>query len=116
MTTLEELGLLKMDFLGLRTLTVIQNAVKLVEKTTADTSGYGCTLIIMIKKYWLPSAPESTEGVFQLESAGMKSFMKELKPENLEDIIAGISLYRPGPMDFIPQYIKGKKRPGIHYL
>ena len=107
MTTLEELGLLKMDFLGLRTLTVIQNAVKLInadgrhhvdmheidysDKAVFDMIGTG-----------------KTDGIFQLESSGMKSFMKELKPHNLEDIIAGISLYRPGPMDFIPRYIKGK--------
>ncbi len=107
MTTLEELGLLKMDFLGLRTLTVIQNAVRLInagggqqvsmkeidydDKAVFDMIGTG-----------------KTDGIFQLESSGMKSFMKELKPHNLEDIIAGISLYRPGPMDFIPRYIKGK--------
>ena len=106
MTTLEELGLLKMDFLGLRTLTVIQNAVQMAkakdpaldmdkidydDKAVLDYIGTG-----------------KTDGVFQLESAGMKNFMKELKPHSLEDIIAGISLYRPGPMDFIPQYIKGK--------
>ena len=110
MTTLEELGLLKMDFLGLRTLTVIQNAVHLIEqdagvkldmqhidyndKTVLDSLGTG-----------------RSDGVFQLESAGMKNFMKELKPQSLEDVIAGISLYRPGPMDFIPQYIRGKNRP-----
>ena len=110
MTTLEELGLLKMDFLGLRTLTVIQNAVKLInadgrhhvdmheidynDKAVFDMIGTG-----------------KTDGIFQLESSGMKSFMKELKPHNLEDIIAGISLYRPGPMDFIPRYIKGKNEP-----
>ena len=110
MTTLEELGLLKMDFLGLRTLTVIQNAVKLInadgrhhvdmheidynDKAVFDMIGTG-----------------KTDGIFQLESSGMKSFMKELKPHNLEDIVAGISLYRPGPMDFIPRYIKGKNEP-----
>lgn len=110
MTILEELGLLKMDFLGLRTLTVIQNAVKLInadgrhhvdmheidynDKAVFDMIGTG-----------------KTDGIFQLESSGMKSFMKELKPHNLEDIIAGISLYRPGPMDFIPRYIKGKNEP-----
>lgn len=110
MTTLEELGLLKMDFLGLRTLTVIQNAVGMVrhknpeldmdridynDKNVLDYIGTG-----------------KTDGIFQLESAGMKSFMKELKPHSLEDIIAGISLYRPGPMDFIPQYIRGKNDAG----
>jgi len=107
MTTLEELGLLKMDFLGLRTLTVIQNAVQLVEKNT------GRKIDIDHLDYDDKAVLESigtgkTDGVFQLESAGMKSFMKELKPQSLEDIIAGISLYRPGPMDFIPQYIRGK--------
>ncbi|MGO5053770.1 DNA polymerase III subunit alpha [Lachnospiraceae bacterium LCP25S3_G4] len=107
MTTLEELGLLKMDFLGLRTLTVIQNAVKLAERSS------GKRIVIDEINYNDQAVLESigtgkTDGIFQLESAGMKSFMKELKPQSLEDIIAGISLYRPGPMDFIPQYIKGK--------
>lgn len=106
MTTLEELGLLKMDFLGLRTLTVIQNAEKLVKKLNPDF------IIDKIdyddKKVLDLIGTGHTEGIFQLESAGMKSFMKELKPQNIEDIIAGISLYRPGPMDFIPKYIKGK--------
>ena len=107
MTTLENLGLLKMDFLGLRTLTVIQNAVQLVEKTT------GIKIDIDNLNFDDKAVLESigtgkTDGIFQLESAGMKSFMKELKPQSLEDIIAGISLYRPGPMDFIPQYIRGK--------
>ena len=110
MTTLEELGLLKMDFLGLRTLTVIQNAVKMVEKST------GMLLDMQEIDYNDKKVLDSlgtgrTDGVFQLESAGMKSFMKELKPQSLEDVIAGISLYRPGPMDFIPQYIRGKNRP-----
>ena len=110
MTTLEELGLLKMDFLGLRTLTVIQNAVKMVEKST------GMLLDMQKIDYNDKKVLDSlgtgrTDGVFQLESAGMKSFMKELKPQSLEDVIAGISLYRPGPMDFIPQYIRGKNRP-----
>ena len=107
MTTLEELGLLKMDFLGLRTLTVIQNAVRLVEKTTGkpldiDKIDYND------KKVLDSIGTGKNDGVFQLESTGMKGFMKELKPENLEDLIAGISLYRPGPMDFIPRYLKGK--------
>ena len=107
MTTIEELGLLKMDFLGLRTLTVIQNAVHLAEKD------YGISIDIDHIDFDDKRVLESigtgrTEGVFQLESGGMKNFMKELKPENLEDIIAGISLYRPGPMDFIPRYLKGK--------
>lgn len=109
MTTLEELGLLKMDFLGLRTLTVIQNAVQLINKNLDDEHKIDIKRIDYndSKVYDLISAGK-TEGVFQLESAGMKSFMKELKPRSLEDIIAGIALYRPGPMDFIPKYIKGK--------
>ena len=107
MTTLEELGLLKMDFLGLRTLTVIQNAVRQAEEN------YGVHLemeqIDYNDKHVLASiGTGKCDGIFQLESSGMKSFMKELRPENLEDIIAGISLYRPGPMDFIPRYLKGK--------
>ena len=107
MTTLEELGLLKMDFLGLRTLTVIQNAVRQAEEN------YGVHLemekIDYNDKQVLASiGTGKCDGIFQLESSGMKSFMKELRPENLEDIIAGISLYRPGPMDFIPRYLKGK--------
>ena len=107
MTTLEELGLLKMDFLGLRTLTVIQNAVRQVEKNQ------GISIDIDKIDYNDRQVLESIgtgkdDGVFQLESSGMKAFMKELKPQNLEDIIAGISLYRPGPMDFIPKYLKGK--------
>ena len=110
MVTLEELGLLKMDFLGLRTLTVIQNAARMVEKN------YGITLDMAKIDYDDAAVLEmigkgKCEGVFQLESAGMKNFMKELKPKSMEDIIAGISLYRPGPMDFIPQYIKGKNNP-----
>ena len=108
MTTIEELGLLKMDFLGLRTLTVIQNAVKLVEKSTGEKIDIDA--IDYDDKAVLSSLGTGrTDGVFQLESGGMKSFMKELKPQNLEDLIAGISLYRPGPMDFIPKYIKGKE-------
>ena len=111
MTTLEELGLLKMDFLGLRTLTVIQNAVNLVEQATGVKLDMG--EIDYNDKLVLDSiGTGKTDGVFQLESAGMKNFMKELKPQSLEDIIAGISLYRPGPMDFIPQYIKGKNDKG----
>lgn len=109
MTTLEELGLLKMDFLGLRTLTVIQNAVNLANRTLPKEKQFKIEDINYEDKhvYDLISSGK-TEGIFQLESAGMKNFMKELKPANLEDIIAGISLYRPGPMDFIPKYIKGK--------
>ncbi len=110
MTTIEELGLLKMDFLGLRTLTVIQNAERLINKKEGRTFNINDidyndkTVLDMI-------GTGKTEGVFQLESPGMKSFMKELKPSSLEDMIAGISLYRPGPMDFIPKYIKGKNNP-----
>ena len=107
MTTLEELGLLKMDFLGLRTLTVIQKAVDLVKESTGAVLNMGA-IDYNDKAVLDYIGTGKTEGVFQLESAGMKSFMKELKPQNLEDIIAGVSLYRPGPMDFIPQYIKGK--------
>ena len=110
MTTLEELGLLKMDFLGLRTLTVIQDAVNLVNKThpgklNIDKIDYNDRNVMEL------IGSGHTEGIFQLESAGMKNFMKELKPKSLEDITAGISLYRPGPMDFIPKYIKGKNNP-----
>ncbi len=107
MTTIEELGLLKMDFLGLRTLTVIQNAVSMVEKDKGihidiDNIDYNDQAVLA------SIGTGRTDGVFQLESGGMKNFMKELKPQSLEDVIAGISLYRPGPMDFIPKYIKGK--------
>lgn len=106
MTTLEELGLLKMDFLGLRTLTVIQNAVRLAR---AKDPGLDMDQIDYNDKQVLSYiGTGKTDGIFQLESGGMKGFMKELKPNSLEDIIAGISLYRPGPMDFIPQYIRGK--------
>ncbi|MBR1629941.1 MAG: DNA polymerase III subunit alpha, partial [Lachnospiraceae bacterium] len=115
MTTIEELGLLKMDFLGLRTLTVIADAVRMVEKN------YGVSIDIDHIPFDDPKVYESIasgrdEGVFQLESEGMQNFMKELSPTSLEDIIAGISLYRPGPMDFIPAYLKGKNHPeSIHY-
>ena len=110
MTTLEELGLLKMDFLGLRTLTVIQNTIKQVK------ANYGRSIDLLKLDYNDKAVYESigtgrTDGVFQLESGGMQGFMKELKPQSMEDIIAGISLYRPGPMDFIPKYIKGKNNP-----
>lgn len=133
MTTLEELGLLKMDFLGLRTLTVIQDAVRLIQKEyekeqkereegAAQTvegqfPGFIDGILDMDRiDYADPKVYEllgsgHTEGVFQLESAGMKNFMKELKPHNIEDVIAGISLYRPGPMEFIPKYIMGKNHP-----
>ena len=107
MTTLEELGLLKMDFLGLRTLTVLQKAVRLVKNSKGidiklDELDYND------KEVFALIGSGKTDGIFQLESAGMKSFMKELKPGSLEDIIAGIALYRPGPMDFIPKYKRGK--------
>ena len=116
MTTLEELGLLKMDFLGLRTLTVIKDALDLIEKSTGkridiDNIDYADQEVLALM------GSGRTEGIFQLESAGMKSFMKELKPQSLEDVTAGISLYRPGPMDFIPKYIKGKQnQDNISYL
>jgi len=108
MTTLEELGLLKMDFLGLRTLTVIQDAARMsgIKDTSMMDIDYDDQNVFdMI-------STGRTEGIFQLESAGMKQFMKELKPRNMEDIIAGISLYRPGPMDFIPKYVEGKEKSG----
>ena len=110
MTTLEELGLLKMDFLGLRTLTVIQNAARLVERDKGIVLDMDHIDYEDQKVYAMLGAGK-TEGVFQLESGGMTNFMKELKPGSLEDIIAGLSLYRPGPMDFIPQYIRGKNNP-----
>lgn len=116
MTTLEELGLLKMDFLGLRTLTVIRDALELINKTKGirldlDYINYED------KEVYEMIGQGNTEGIFQLESSGMTSFMKELKPSSLEDIIAGISLYRPGPMDQIPVYIKNKNNPeNIEYL
>ena len=108
MTTCEELGLLKMDFLGLRTLTVIQNAFKEVNRKyskdyTPNNINYEDREVFKL------ISSGKTDGVFQLESAGMTSFMKELKPDSIDDIIAGTLLYRPGPMDFIPQYIKGKR-------
>ena len=111
MNTLEELGLLKMDFLGLRTLTVIQNTVNMISEERGrpfdiDRIDYADP------KVFDAICTGKNDGVFQLESKGMKSFMKELRPRNLEDLIAGIALYRPGPMDFIPQYIKGKNNPG----
>lgn len=116
MTTIEELGLLKMDFLGLRTLTVINDAVTLIEKNLGikidvDQIDYDD------KKVLDSLGTGKNDGVFQLESAGMKNFMKELKPHSLEDVIAGISLYRPGPMDFIPKYVKGKnEKDSITYV
>ncbi len=115
MTTLEELGLLKMDFLGLRTLTVIQDAARLAGESAGQAIDME-KIDYDDKKVLASIGTGRTDGIFQLESGGMKSFMKELKPQNLEDVIAGISLYRPGPMDFIPQYIKGKdNRSSITY-
>ena len=108
--TVENLGLLKMDFLGLRNLTVIENAVKIIKCTRGidlnmDEIDYDC------KEVYELISSGNTDGVFQLESAGMQSFMQELKPDTLEDVIAGIALYRPGPMEQIPRYIKSKKNP-----
>lgn len=110
MTTLEELGLLKMDFLGLRTLTVIQKAMELINRGKEVKVDFADSEYDDVAVYELLSSGD-TLGVFQLESSGMRQFMKELKPETFEDIVAGISLYRPGPMDSIPQYIKNKNHP-----
>ncbi|KUJ90354.1 MAG: DNA polymerase III subunit alpha [Thermoanaerobacter thermocopriae] len=110
MTTLEELGLLKMDFLGLRTLTVIRDTIEMVKKNKGVIIDFDSMEYDDPKVYELISKGE-TEGVFQLESPGMKQFMTELKPKNLEDIIAGISLYRPGPMDQIPRYLANRNHP-----
>ncbi len=107
MTTIEELGLLKMDFLGLRNLGVIQNACRMIGKETGSEPDID-HLSFDDEKVFAAIGTGKTEGVFQLESGGMRNFMKELKPQNFEDIIAGISLFRPGPMDFIPKYVKGK--------
>lgn len=113
MTTIEELGLLKMDFLGLRTLTVIKDATEYANKSIGARKGDPSFIDIDKINFNDPEVlgligSGKCDGIFQLESAGMQSFMKELKPKSLEDIIAGISLYRPGPMDFIPKYIEGK--------
>ena len=110
MTTIEELGLLKMDFLGLRNLTVIRDALELIRKD------YGKTIDLTKLTYDDPEvyrmiSDGETDGVFQLESGGMTAFMKALRPGCFEDIVAGISLYRPGPMDSIPRYIENKKNP-----
>ncbi|MFR8869448.1 DNA polymerase III subunit alpha [Paraclostridium sordellii] len=116
MTTLEELGLLKMDFLGLRTLTVIRDALDLIERNHNVKINFSTIEYDDPKVYEL-LASGNTLGVFQLESAGMRSFMKQLKPDNFEDIVAGISLYRPGPMDSIPNYINNKNNPEhVEYL
>lgn len=108
MTTLEELGLLKMDFLGLRTLTVMRDAVDMIKYNRGVDIDLD-NLDFDDKEVYKMIGEGNTVGVFQLESAGMTSFMKELKPDCLEDIIAGISLYRPGPMAEIPRYISGKR-------
>ncbi|MBO6241323.1 MAG: DNA polymerase III subunit alpha [Butyrivibrio sp.] len=113
MTTIEELGLLKMDFLGLRTLTVIKDAVRFANNSIGAKKGDPNFIDIDNIDYNDPNVLSligsgKCDGIFQLESGGMQAFMKELKPQSLEDIIAGISLYRPGPMDFIPKYISGK--------
>ena len=109
MTILEQLGLLKMDFLGLRTLTVIQDAINLVKQNRGIDVKFDSNMNdSKVYKLW---GDGKTIGIFQFESAGMTNFMKELKPDSLEDIIAGVSLYRPGPMDQIPRYIKNKLNP-----
>ncbi|MBE5821513.1 MAG: DNA polymerase III subunit alpha [Clostridiales bacterium] len=109
MTTLEELGLLKMDFLGLRTLTVIKDAKEIIKQNRGIDVEFDKDMNDPnVLKLW---AEGKTEGVFQFESPGMKQFMKELKPDGLEDLIAGVSLYRPGPMDQIPRYIRNKLNP-----
>lgn len=112
MNTLEELGLLKMDFLGLRTLTVIRDALDIINRNYSKEEQVVIDKISFEDKniYDMISSGKTT-GVFQLESTGMTSFMKSLKPNCMEDIIAGIALYRPGPMDFIPKYIEGKDNP-----
>lgn len=116
MTTLEELGLLKMDFLGLRTLTVIRDALELIERNYGRKIDFSRMDYDDHKVYELLSSG-NTLGVFQLESAGMRTFMKQLRPDNFEDIVAGISLYRPGPMDSIPTYIENKNNPHhVKYL
>ena len=110
MTTLEELGLLKMDFLGLRTLTVIQDTIDLVKQNRGIDVEFDKEMSDpKVYKLWQEG---KSCGIFQFESQGMTNFMKELKPDCLEDLIAGVSLYRPGPMDQIPRYIKGKQNPG----
>lgn len=109
MTTLEELGLLKMDFLGLRTLTVIQDTKDLVKQNRGIDVVFDEEMKdLQVYKQWQEG---TSVGIFQFESQGMTNFMKELKPDSLEDIIAGVSLYRPGPMDQIPRYIANKKDP-----
>ena len=110
MTTLEELGLLKMDFLGLRNLSVIQNTIDMVKQNHGVDIEFDQGMSDpKVYKLWQDG---NTSGIFQFESQGMTNFMKELKPDCLEDLIAGVSLYRPGPMDQIPRYIRGKQNPG----
>lgn len=116
MGTVEELGLLKMDFLGLRNLTTIHHACEIIKESRGETVDIDAIDMDAPEVYAMLSRGE-TEGVFQLESSGMKSFMKELQPQSLEDIIAGISLYRPGPMDQIPRYVENKSHPDrVQYL
>ena len=117
MTTLEELGLLKMDFLGLRTETVIYNTLELINQKRADSDKLSVSDINYTDpKVYAFIGTGQTDGVFQLDKSGMQDFMKKLKPDNLEELIAGISLYRPGPMAFIPKFIEGKKNPsGVTY-
>ena len=110
MDTLQEMGLLKMDFLGLRNLTIIRDTLRLIEQSTGERVDLE-TINFHEPKVYEMISEGYTDGVFQLESRGMKSFVKELKPNCLEDLIAGISLYRPGPMDQIPLYIKNKNHP-----
>ena len=110
MTTLEELGLLKMDFLGLRNLTVIQDTINMVKEEKGIDVEFDKEMSDpKVYKLWQDG---NSSGIFQFESQGMTNFMKELKPDCLEDLIAGVSLYRPGPMDQIPRYIRGKQNPG----
>lgn len=110
MTTLEELGLLKMDFLGLRNLTVIQHTIEMVKENHGVDVEFDKEMNDpKVYKLWRDG---NTSGIFQFESQGMTNFMKDLKPDCLEDLIAGVSLYRPGPMDQIPRYVKGKLNPG----
>ncbi|HKM28613.1 MAG TPA: DNA polymerase III subunit alpha, partial [Anaerovoracaceae bacterium] len=115
MTTIEELGLLKMDFLGLRNLTVIRDALELIDQDFGDSIDFAKMGYDDPKVYEMIAAG-NTEGIFQLESGGMTQFMKSLRPTCFEDVVAGISLYRPGPMDSIPKYIANKKNPaGVKY-
>ena len=116
MTTLEELGLLKMDFLGLRTLTVMNDAIRMINENRGITINLD-KIDFDDKEVYKMIGEGRTAGVFQLESPGMTAFMKELKPDNLEDIIAGISLYRPGPMAEIPRYVECKNNPSkVQYI